>query len=325
MNNKKNMLCLAILVFGMFLPHVYASSFEVKLRADKTSGVVVGTTSEVIMSLDNIKVDDSGISACLFDIKTSGGVSINSSIRSFGSWSYTPGTHNMVDTFDSIKGSSDVIAIPVKIDGNGNLTISNITCSTETEDDVETADKMLTFTVLEANSSSSSNNSSGNSGSNNNNNNNTGNNNSGSNSNLDQGSSNLSSDCDLTGIEVNGSSLNFDPNTLEYVAYVPDLISFVITPFASSDKATFDISEEEINSSRKKVMIKVTAENGMTKNYTLYLTNVLDEVVDKNEDSNSVNGNSFDYKFIFIGLIVLLVLVNIFRIVMKKKKQNIEN
>ena len=305
------------LSFSLFLPHVYATSFDISLYADKTVDIVPGTNTDVVVSLTNVKDTDIGISACMFSIKVSDGITISSNVRSLGSWSYTPGNVSIVDTFDAVKSSSDIIVIPVKIDKNGSLTISNITCSTEDTDDIVTDNKTISFSVKTINDNSQIPNNNGSS-------NNTGSNNTGNNSdNSIEQSNKLSSDCDLIGILVNDKNIDFDTNILEYSVYVPSLVEFVIKPTLSSDKASYDVLTEEIDDTRKKIIIRVTAENKMEKRYTLFLTNIMNEDENVNDTDNKTK--KFDYKFIFIGIILVLVLINILRIVMKKKKVNIES
>lgn len=301
--NKKKILSLVMIGFSLFIPKVYAFSYDFTLRASATHNIAVGGSSEVIVTLDNIKIDNFGISVCIFDIETTGGIKISSNIRSFGSWSVTPGAHYMVDTFEEVKTKSDLISIPITVNSNGTLSVTNITCSTE-EDEAVTSNKTLSFSVKSTDNGSLAGNNNGTTDKDDNFSSNEGNDN----------ESVKSSDCDLSDILINDAVFQFDPNILEYSLSVENIKNFTVTPILSSDKANYVIGELDVTDKSKTIKILVTAENGMTKTYTLYID-------EKINNSTAIKEKKVNYKIIFIVLIVLLVFINIFRIIRKKKNE----
>lgn len=302
------MVTLGVIVFGLFMPKVYALSYDINLKSSSSLNLDKGSSSEVIMKLENINAGDSGISICIFDIKTTGGVVLNSNVRSLGSWSVTAGTHYMADTFEEIKTSSDVIAIPVKVNGDGSLIVSNITCSSEYEEKT-TQDKTISFTVKKdniivnddkVNQDKEDNNIGGNT--------------------TEEDTSHeevKSSNCDLSNILISDGRIDFDSNILEYSVDVTDIESLTVTPVLADNKASYDIIDGDIIDNKKTIKIIVKAENEITKTYTLYVSKKLVE------DSVDSNKNSMNYKIIFIGLITLLIIINLIRII--KKRQSINN
>ncbi len=86
-----------------------------------------------------------------------------------------------------------------------------------------------------------------------------------------QGPRTASEDCDLASLMLSPSGLyGFSPDTTEYDITVPyDLTKIVVSATTSSDKATYTVSDTNLNVGVNTIKITVTAESGATKTYSV--------------------------------------------------------
>ena len=115
------------------------------------------------------------------------------------------------------------------------------------------------------------------------------------------------SDCDLVDIILSVGVLDFDSKITEYRLELDDLSNLDVTPMVSSDTSVFSIDRNE-----DKIAINVVAEDGTEKVYNIISSDYKD---DNNESDNN-------YTWIFIAVIVLLVMINIYRIFKNRKRFN---
>lgn len=298
-----------LLIFSiLFIPKVYAFSYDIKTEVQKTS-VLKGTVTEIKVSLSDVKDTSDGIMACLMNISFDNNISLNSSIKTLDSWSMTIGSSYLFDTGNAVTSKSNLFVIPVKINGSGSVTLSNIACSDGNSKEF-LADKKVNFSII-SDGSTQNNKKPQNNASNNNNNGNSDNNNSD-----NKVSNTLSSSADLSNIILSEGTIEFDPAVTEYSLSVSDFNKLEITPVLDSKTAKFNV-DRNITNNGNSIVISVTAENGNSKVYTIYVKEMNDS--NKDDTKNDKKSNSM-YVPIFIGIICVLVIVNIVRIIKNKKK-----
>ena len=286
------------LLFVMFVPKVYAFTYEMDMSVNNTS-VKVGTNTEIKVSLKDIQGTDNGIVVCSLNITSSENV-IMKDVKTLNSWSLTVGDIYLLDTGNPAVKDSEMFIIPVKINGEGFVEISNIVCANE-EEEVEIGNKKINFSIKKEDPSTGS---SGNGS-------NKDNNATEDNDKLDDNK--LSSNCNISSVELSEGSIEFDPNITEYEIKIGDFNKLEIMVTLESPSASY-ILDENIVGDKKSVVITVNAEDGSSKTYTIYV-----------EEENSSVANTEDkkennYTIIFIVIICILVLINIYRIVRNKKK-----
>lgn len=88
-----------------------------------------------------------------------------------------------------------------------------------------------------------------------------------------QGPRTASEDCDLSSLMLSPSGLyGFSPDKTEYDITVPyDLTKIVVSATTSSDKATYTVSDTNLNVGVNTIKITVTAESGATKTYSVII------------------------------------------------------
>lgn len=288
---KKFNYAFVLLLLILYIPRVYAFTFEMNTSISSTS-VKKGTTTEIRVSLNNIQGTSDGIAACYLNIDFDDNIILNSEVRTLGSWSMEHEKIYLFDTGKAITNTGDMFVIPVKVNGEGSVKLSNIVCS-DGNTNAKLDNKNINFTIVP---SSSNNNVGG--------------------GNQQQGNNNQTvkkdSNCDLSNIELSEGTIEFDSAITEYSIEISSIDDLVVTPILSSDKATYDIIKNNNN-----VVITVRAEDGSDKVYTIYVEEVNDKVdVEVEKKSN--------YTPIFIVIIVVLVLINVIRIVINMKKNKKE-
>lgn len=306
----KKKIYLFVLLVMLFVPKVYAFSYELGTElVIKSSGD--NSLQDIRVSLKDVQGSDYGIASCTLNIKFSGDVNLNKEVRSLGSWTLTKGKFYLLDTGVGIKKNSDLLIIPVKVSGKGNVNIVDIECFDD-QSSKKIKDKVINLTYSKNSNDVDNNNTSNNLNNNNNNN----------NMSSDSGNNEVNvkdSNCDLSDIILSDGNINFDSSVTEYYIDVDNLDDLVVTPKLVSSKAEFTIIKDD-----SKILIDVIAEDGSKKAYTIFVDNnvendtVSDEKINKKEESKN------DYTFIFIGIICVLVIINIVRIVVNKRREELD-
>lgn len=291
-----------ILGFCLFIPKVYAFTYDFNTSVNNTS-VKSGTATEIKVSLNNVQGTSMGIAICSVDISLDDSIVLNSDIRTLNSWTMTRGDFYLFDTGNSVFNSSDMFVIPVKVNGNGSVKLRSIECSDgETIESI--GDKSINFTVYSDTGNNQNNNLNNNSNQNNNGQGNSSNNNN-SNNNVVK-----DSNCDLVSVSINGKEVaDFDSSVTEYMVKIDRFDELVVEPLLASDKASFTINKSDDNS---RVSINTLAEDGSSKTYTI--------LIEQNEEIDDKQNNKNYYTLIFIIVICVLVVLNVFRIIKNKKK-----
>lgn len=291
-----------LLVSFLFIPRVYASlNYDIILDVGKTS-VEKGSLVEVKVSLDNITGENQGIGACVMNISFDTNILLDSKIRTLNSWTLTTGDKYLFDTGNFVFSKSEMFVIPIKVNGNGNLKLFNIFCS-DGENEIATGDKEIRFTIIENKPNNNSDNQIKEDNDSNNN------DNTNQDNNLDEV---MDSNANLSNIILSEGVIEFDPNVTEYSIEVNDFSKLQVTPELESDRAQ-SVIDRNITDSGNSILITVTAENGDTKVYTIYVSEKVKEVDESNSNNNV-------YVPIFIGIICVLVIINIIRIIKSKKR-----
>lgn len=289
-----------MLLFTLFIPSVNA------LKYDMGTSLVNNSSSnknlyELKVSLKNISDTDYGVAACSMNISFSDSIKLNGTIRTLGSWSMTVGDVYLFDSANPALSNIEFIIIPVKVNSDGTVILSNISCS-DGDNDVFIENKVIDLKYTSVDNTQSNNNTQ---------NNNEQNGNSGNNANSDNGNKNegviLDSNCDLSNIILNNGTIEFDSNVTEYEIDIDDIDSLDVKVELASDNANYEIIRNDNN-----IVIDVIAEDGSKKTYTIYVNSDKESTDDKN---NQI------YVPIFIGIICILVLINIIRIVRNMTKK----
>jgi hypothetical protein len=284
-----------LLLFVLFVPKVYAFTYEMDMNVDKTS-VSKDSVKEITVSLKNIKDTSDGIMACSLDLKLSDGMVIEPDVRTLNNWSMTKQNIYLFDTGTPILNESKMFIIPVKVSKDGMVELTNIKCS----DGVSNSyieNQSVKFTILKE--STNVNNKVDN------NNNENGKNETGSN---DPGETN----CNLSNIELSEGVIEFDSEITEYSVKVKDFDTFEVNPILESANAEFIIDKNLGTNNKHSVVITVNSQSGDTKVYTIYVEEIVEEQFVPKKNNN--------YVPIFIVIICLLVLINVLRIVKNKNK-----
>lgn len=111
---------------------------------------------------------------------------------------------------------------------------------------------------------------------------------------------------DITNIEINGYKINFNKDIYEYTLSINDEDSLAIEPIINNDKITYTISGNEKLVNGSVIKITLLEDNNTKREYTIKII--------KKEKAN--------YKMIFIAIIGILVIVNIVRIILSRRKKN---
>lgn len=277
------------LLFSIFIPNVYALSYDMEMSVDNTN-VKVGATKEIKVSLKNIQGTDDGIFVCSLNVSSSENIVLDS-FRTFNNWSLTSGDLYLFDTGNPAKNDTDLFVIPVKINGEGYVEIKNILCS-DSVDEVAIENKKINFTIKKEKPPVV---------------NNTDNNI----NDKDEEEEKKSSNCNIASIELSEGSLEFDPNITEYYVSVDKFDDFTVNPTLESSTASYVI-DRNLGGDGNNIVITVTAEDGSEKIYTIYVEEKIKNFVEEKKNNN--------YTIIFIVIIGVLLLLNIYRIMRNKKK-----
>lgn len=269
-----------LILFAVFIPKVYAFTYEVSVDTGATS-VPVGTVKDVKVSLKNVKDTTDGIAACSMNILFDENISLVTGVKASNGWTITFGNVYMFDTGNFVLSESEMFTFSVKVNGNGNVKLTNIECS-DGNTKVSLGDKSINFNVQQVNNSG-------------------------------DGDTVLdTSNSDLISIDLSEGTIDFDSAITEYWVSVTDFDKFEVYPVMSDGAASL-LTEK--NADEKSVVITVTAVDGTSKIYTIYTTDAIDA-----DNPSSGDKDNNNYIPIFIAIICVLVLINIFRIVKNRKK-----
>lgn len=111
---------------------------------------------------------------------------------------------------------------------------------------------------------------------------------------------------DITNIEINGYKIDFNKDIYEYTLSINDEDSLAIEPIINNDKITYTISGNEKLVNGSFIKITLLEDNNPKSEYTIKII--------KKEKAN--------YKMIFIAIIGILVIVNMVRIILSRRKKN---
>lgn len=111
---------------------------------------------------------------------------------------------------------------------------------------------------------------------------------------------------DITNIEINGYKIDFNKDIYEYTLSINDEDSLAIEPIINNDKITYTISGNEKLVNGSVIKITLLEDNNTKSEYTIKII--------RKEKAN--------YKIIFIAIIGILVIVNIVRIILSRRKKN---
>lgn len=111
---------------------------------------------------------------------------------------------------------------------------------------------------------------------------------------------------DITNIEINGYKIDFNKEIYEYTLSINDEDSLAIEPIINNDKITYTISGNEKLVNGSVIKITLLEDNNPKSEYTIKII--------KKEKAN--------YKMIFIAIIGILVIVNMVRIILSRRKKN---
>ena len=111
---------------------------------------------------------------------------------------------------------------------------------------------------------------------------------------------------DITNIEINGYKIDFNKDIYEYTLSINDEDSLAIEPIINNDKITYTINGNEKLVNGSVIKITLLEDNNTKSEYTIKII--------KKEKAN--------YKMIFIAIIGILVIVNIVRIILSRRKKN---
>lgn len=203
---------------------------------------------------------------------------------------------------------------------NNNISLSNISFYDGNDEKVAVDDISLNVGIKEIyNSGGTTNNGSNNTGNDNSNKNSNNTSNDNSNKNDDKKDNTIidnnkdnndnkidNQEEDITNIEINGYKIDFNKDIYEYTLSINDEDSLAIEPIINNDKITYTISGNEKLVNGSVIKITLLEDNNTKSEYTIKII--------KKEQSN--------YKMIFIAIIGILVIVNIVRIILSRRKKN---
>lgn len=270
---KKMNYVFGLLAFVIMIPKVYAFTYEVEAVAPGKS-YASGSETEIKVNLKNVKETELGIASCSLKLDYDDTIVLNPRVRTLGNWTLTKGEVYLFDTGDFAVDESALMVIPVKVLGSGSVVLSNIECS-----DGETLQKVEDVRVDFATDTNSK-----------------------------PQNDVKSSNCDLSNILLNEGTIAFDSNITEYEVAVSNFDNLVVEAVLAHPKATYEINRTE----DKKINIRVVAEDGSSKSYTIVVKEAVANPIEKK--------NNNQYVPIFIAIIAVLIAINVFRIVRNRSK-----
>lgn len=281
------------LLFMLFAPSVYALSYDMDMSVNNTS-VKVGSTKEIKVLLKNIQGTSDGIFVCTLNVLSSDNITIGK-VRSLNDWTLTIGDMYLFDTGNPVLKDTGMFVIPVKVNGEGYVEIKNIMCSDSVEE-VGIDNKKINFTIKKETESAGNNKP-----------------NTDNKPTTEEVKDEKSSNCNIASLELSDGTIDFDPNITEYSISVDDFDKLKINLTLESNLATYIINRNNYGD-KKNVVITVSAEDNSQKKYTIFVEEKTTNIPVEKKPENK------NYTIIFIVIIGILLLLNIYRLVRKKNK-----
>lgn len=139
------------------------------------------------------------------------------------------------------------------------------------------------------------------------------NNNNGSSGNQKSETTEKDSDNYIKSLSIEGYLLDFDPEVTEYDLSIGEDDSLFFDLTLSSDKANYTIEGNTELVDGSSILINVIAEDDSSRTYTIN--------IHKNEKSKISSSQNKYVRYVFIGIIAFLVLVNIIRLIKSLKRK----
>ena len=286
-----------ISLFIFLMPNVYASSIEVTAKANNTN---VSTGQEVIINV-NLKADEI-IAECLFNFETDNGINYISS-NALDGWSLINGEKGTLLSNNNVSSNmlmtgKNILELKYKVNNAGKVVIKTIECVSMKENVYDSEeDIVINFSIKENDVT------------------------------LKPPSSNENDDFPGTEGEVNKTgklkniilsegNIDFREDVYEYNVIVKDFKRLEVS--LDMDGIVTYTMNKEIVDNNNRVVIAVLGDNGDTTNYIINVTEINDaeeEQIGSLDEEKKTN-----FVPMFLGIIGLLVLLNIYRIIKKIKK-----
>lgn len=266
---------LGILIFMLFIPKVYAFTYELDVVVPDVE-LKVGTELSVKVGLKNIEGTDVGINTCSLNIEFDNNILLNSSIKTLDNWKLTTGKVYLFNSSTSVKEESNLFTIPIKVNDSGSIKLINVECS-DGNDTYKIDEEIINFELV--------------------------------NEQWEDLNKEEDNSCSLSNIVLSEGSINFQKNIVNYYLEVSSLENLVVQPILVDDESVYDIQKIDNN----KIVIEVVNENICSEKYTIFI-NQINNMGDNLEKDNN------KYVPIFISIICILVIINILRIVINKRK-----
>lgn len=308
---KTNCYVILILILCFsFMENVFADNFSVSADGGNSS-VSKGTEVKVLLNLKS----DVSISDCMFKFENDNTLEYIG-VSSLNNWEIGgEGANGTLLSNKSLNASApsngqNIAELKYKINGNGKLTIKTLECiSIEDEEVYSYKDLIVNFSIKESNNNSSTAGSNNSTGSNNNDN------------KIDEVGDVTIAPATLKDIILSEGEIDFNPLVSEYEIKVKDFSSLTVSLDFDNGSSSYTIDKVD-NGDEKSVVIVLTDLNDETTTYKIKVTEEnTDEVIQPSDDEvvepEKKKGN---YVPVFIGIICLLVLINVFRIVKSIKK-----
>ena len=264
-------------IFIMFSPKVYADGITVTAKANNT---VVEAGSEVVINV-NLKSDEL-IAECLFDFESNNNIQYIS-MKAMNQWTLLEGTKgtslsNGNISTNTLSAGLNILELKYKVNKSGR--VKTLECVSINENEYSHQDVIIDFSIKQENIPS----------------------------NEDEHSGNVENNNDvkspLVGIVLSEGDIDFVPNVYEYNVTVTNFDDLEVTLNLNESNISYSIVKDEFE---KKVNITLVDNEGNTTNYVINVTEIEEPKEEPQEKEK------FNFIPIFIGIICLLVLVNIFR------------
>lgn len=289
---KRIKFLLILALFVIFTPDVYAATFSVSASANQTL-VLENTEVYININLTSNEV----ISECLFQTESDNNLSFVSS-KGLNNWSVEYGDNGILasnnEFYDNnLENGLNILELKYKVKKMSKLTIKTVECVSVSENVYEYEDLNIDFTVKE-NTSNDGNNSPS--------------------PEVNPGVT-PNEDGKLVGIILSEGKINFSADVYEYTVTVSDFDNLEVTLDTVGSFEFTSIDKEETGI-EKRIVITLKDKDNATTNYII---NVLELEVDNTSEEVKDNNK---YVPIFIGIICLLIILNVFRIINKNKKKD---
>lgn len=255
-----------LLVFSIFVPKVYAFTYNIETIVSSLD-VEIGTETEIKVRLENIQGTDNGIKSCSLNLGFDNNVLLSSRVKTFDNWEFITGKNYTFKAVERVLDNTDLFVIPVKINGDASVSLTNINCS-DGNDISELDDISIDFTTFSSGNTLEENN------------------------------------CDLLNIKLSEGNINFNSKITEYYITVSSFDDLVVEPILVNDKATYSIEKTEDKEIIIRVVASsgISKEYKILVNEVDDL-----EVNDKEEELTNNSNNDYTFIFVGIIFILILI------------------